>query len=339
VEQFTMTNRNGIEIRAITYGGIIVSVKTPDRTGAFDDVALGFDSLPGYVKSSPYFGALVGRYGNRIGKARFTLGGRTYTLAANNGPNSLHGGLVGFDKVVWAAEPFTNDTSSGLLLTHTSPDGHEGFPGTVKVRVTYTLTDGDALAVDYHATTDKPTPVNLTQHAYWNLAGDGRRDILGHELTLDADAITAVDSTLIPTGELMPVAGTPFDFRKPTPIGARIDQRDHPQIVNGKGYDHNFVLARGSATGLAHAARVVEPTTGRTLDILTTEPGIQFYSGNFLDGSVTGKAGRVYKHRFGFALETQHFPDSPNRPEFPSTILQPGQEYRSRTVFQFGVVR
>lgn len=339
VEQYTMTNRHGIEIRAITYGGVIVSVKTPDRNGAFEDVALGFDSLPGYVKSSPYFGALVGRYGNRIGKARFTLDGRTYTLAANNGPNSLHGGRVGFDKVVWAAEPFTTDTSAGLVLTHTSPDGDEGFPGTVKVRVTYTLTDGDALAVDYLATTDKATPVNLTQHAYWNLAGDGRRDILGHELLLNADAITAVDSTLIPTGELMPVAGTPFDFRKPTAIGARIDQRDHAQIVNGRGYDHNFVLARSSARGLEHAARVVEPTTGRTLDIHTTEPGIQFYSGNFLDGSVTGKAGRVYKHRFGFALETQHFPDSPNRPEFPTTILRPGQEYRSRTVFQFGVAR
>jgi aldose 1-epimerase len=338
VELYTMTNRPGIEIRAATYGGILVSVKTPDRAGTFDDVALGFDSLPGYVESSPYFGALVGRYANRIGRARFTLDGRTYTLAANNGPNALHGGLVGFDKVVWGAEPFQTDTSVGLVLTHTSPDGHEGYPGTLRVRVTYTLTDRNELAIDYHAVTDKPTPVNLTQHAYWNLAGDGRRDILDHQLTLHADSMTPVDTTLIPLGHNLPVAGTPFDFRRPTAIGARIDQRDHPQIVNGRGYDHNFVLNRKTASGLEHAARVVEPTTGRTLDVYTTEPGIQFYAGNFLNG-VKGKSGRIYRHRYGFALETQHYPDSPNQPSFPSTILRPGQEYRSRTVFAFGVAR
>lgn len=337
VELFTLTNRRGIEIRAATYGGILVSVRTPDRAGAFDDVALGFDSLPAYLGSSSYFGALVGRYANRIGRARFTLDGRTYTLAANNGPNALHGGRRGFDKVVWAAEPFRTDSSVGMVLTHTSPDGHEGYPGTLRTRVTYTLTDRDELAIDYHAVTDKPTPVNLTQHAYWNLAGQGRGDVLGHLLTLRADSLTPVDSTLIPLDRHVPVDGTPFDFRQPTAIGARIDRRDHPQIVTGRGYDHNFVLTRRTPSGLEHAARVVEPTTGRTLDVYTTEPGMQLYTGNF--NGVKGKAGRIYARRAAFALETQHYPDSPNRPDFPSTILRPGQEYRSRTVFAFGVAR
>jgi len=337
VELFTLTNAHGIEVRVVTYGGIILSIRTPDRDGRFDDLVLGYDSLEGYVRESPYFGAIVGRYGNRIARGRFTLDGRSYTLATNNGPNHLHGGTVGFDKVVWAAEPFRDARGVGVVLTHTSPDGDEGYPGTLRARVTYTLTDRDELAVDYHATTDRATPVNLTQHTYWNLAGDGRRDVLGHELMISADSITPVDSTLIPTGEIAPVAGTPFDFREPTPIGSRIDRREHPQIAYGGGYDHNFVLSRHGAAGLVHAARVVEPTTGRTLDVHTTEPGLQFYSGNFLDGSITGKRGSVYLHRFGFALETQHYPDSPNHPNFPSTVLRPGEEYRSRTVFALGV--
>jgi aldose 1-epimerase len=336
VELFTLTNARGIEVRAITYGGIILSLRTPDRTGQLDDVVLGYDTLEGYVRASPYFGAIVGRVGNRIAGGRFTLDGRSYALATNNGPNHLHGGIKGFDKVVWEAQPFRNDSGVGIVFTHTSPDGDEGYPGTLRARVTYTLTDRDELVVDYHATTDKATPVNLTQHTYWNLAGDGRRDVLGHELMINASAITPVDSTLIPTGEIAPVAGTPFDFRELTPIGSRIDRRDDPQIAHGGGYDHNFVLDRPGAAGLVHAARVVEPTTGRTLDVYTTEPGVQFYSGNFLDGSITGKRGHVYHRRFGFALETQHYPDSPNHPNFPTTILRPGEEYRSRTVFAFG---
>ena len=341
VELFTLTNIHGIEVRLTNYGGIITSLKTPDRSGRFDDIVLGYDSLSGYLHDSPYFGAIVGRYGNRIARGRFTLDGTIYRLAVNNGPNSLHGGLRGFDKVVWNANPFRSEEGTGVALDYTSADMEEGYPGTLRASVTYTLTDADRLIVDYQATSDKPTPVNLTQHSYWNLAGDGTRDILGHELTIYADSMTPVDSTLIPTGEISPVAGTPFDFRTPMPIGARIDQRQNTQIRYGGGYDHNFVLNRGGnvGDGLVHAARVAEPTTGRTLDISTTEPGIQFYSGNFLDGSITGKAGHVYRHRYGLALETQHYPDSPNHPNFPSTILRPGQQYRSRTIFAFGVAR
>jgi aldose 1-epimerase len=334
VEMFTLTNANGVEVRAITYGGIITSLRLPDRGGKIDDVLLGYDRLDGYLKNAPgpYFGAIIGRYGNRIGKGQFTLAGHTYTLAKNNGPNHLHGGTRGFDQQLWTAEPTKDGT--GVVFSRTSQDGEEGYPGNLRVQVTYTLTDKNELVVDYHATTDKATPVNLTQHSYFNLAGDGSGDILGHELMINADRYTPVDDTLIPTGELAPVQGTPFDFRKATAIGARIDQ-DNPQLKNGKGYDHNWVLNRKGA-GLQLAARVVEPKTGRTLEVSTTEPGLQFYSGNFLDGTITGKGGHVYKHRTGFCLETQHFPDSPNKPNFPSTILQPGQEYRSKTVFLFG---
>ena len=339
VELFTLRNSHGIEVRLTNYGGIITTLRTPDRSGRLDDIVLGYDSLNGYLRNSPYFGAIVGRYGNRIAHGRFTLDGTTYRLAVNNGPNSLHGGLRGFDKVVWNAKPFRNEEGNGVALDYTSAHMEEGYPGTLRATVTYTLTQNDQLIVDYRATTDKPTPVNLTQHTYWNLAGDGTRDILGHELTLDADFMTPVDSTLIPTGEISPVAGTPFDFRRPMPIGARIDQRQNTQIRYGGGYDHNFVLIRGATDGLVHAARLAEPTTGRTLDIFTTEPGIQFYSGNFLDGTITGKAGHVYRYRYGLALETQHYPDSPNHPNFPSTILRPGQQYRSRTIFAFGVAR
>jgi aldose 1-epimerase len=353
VNLYTLTNAHGIQIQVTNYGGIITSLKTPDRTGRLDDIVLGYDSLAGYLRNSPYFGAIVGRYGNRIARGLFTLDGTTYHLAVNNGPNSLHGGLRGFDKVVWTVPQFidalgTNgmgingiNGSRMLVLDYTSPDMEEGYPGTLRAHVTYTLTDDDRLIVDYTATTDKATPVNLTQHTYWNLAGSARRDILGHELTINADSMTPVDTTLITTGQITSVIGTPFDFRTPMAIGARIDQRQDAQIRYGNGYDHNFVLNRGgmAADALVHAARVVEPSSGRTLDISTTEPGLQFYSGNFLDGSITGKGGAVYRFRYGIALETQHYPDSPNHPNFPSTILRPGQQYHTRTVYQFGVTQ
>jgi aldose 1-epimerase len=335
VDVFTLTNGHGVELQAMTYGAIILSLKIPDRTGRIVDVVLGFDSPDGYVHTPPppYFGALIGRYGNRIAKGKFTLEGKTYTLATNNGPNHLHGGNKGFDKVMWNAESRNSGEGVSVVFTRTSPDGEEGYPGTLPVRVTYTLTDKNELVVDYHATTDKATPVNLTQHSYFNLAGDGSGDILAQELTINADRYTPVDDTLIPTGEVAPVNGTPFDFRKPTAIGARIAQ-DNPQLKNGKGYDHNWVLNR-TGSGLELAARLKDPQSGRTMEIRTTEPGLQFYSGNFLDGTITGKAGHTYKFRSGMCLETQHFPDSPNHSNFPSTILRPGQNYDTKTVFAF----
>jgi aldose 1-epimerase len=337
VEIFTLTNARGIEVRTVPYGAIVVSIKVPDRDGRLDDVVLGFEALDGYVKRHPYFGAVVGRYGNRIANGRFTLDGRTYQLATNDGPNHLHGGIKGFDKLLWNAEPFERDGSTGVVYTLSSPDGDEGYPGTLSVRVTYTLTPANELTADYDATTDRPTPINLTQHSYFNLAGEGRGDILGHRLTIEADRFTPVDRTLIPTGELAPVENTPFDFRQPTAIGARI-AADHEQLRFGKGYDHNWVLNR-SAPGLVHAARLEDPTTGRTLDVSTTEPGMQFYSGNFLDGTITGKSGHVYGQRSALCLETQHFPDSPNHANFPSSILRPGERYQSKTVFVFGVMK
>jgi Galactose mutarotase and related enzymes len=332
---YTLTNANGLELRAMTYGAIITSLKVPDRSGAMADIVLGFDRLDGYLKDSPYFGAVVGRYGNRIAKGQFTLDGRTYTLVKNNGPNHLHGGTKGFDKRVWQATP--SATGAAVTFSRTSPDGEEGYPGTMKAQVTYTLTDKNELVVEYHATTDKATPINLTQHSYFNLAGEGSGEILGHELTINADRYTPVDAMLIPTGSLAPVQGTPFDFRKPVAIGARINQSNE-QLTNGKGYDHNWVVNR-NGQGLQPAAHVVEPNSGRTLDVATMEPGLQFYAGNFLDGTITGKGGHVYKHRTGFCLETQHFPDSPNHPTFPTTILKPGQEYSTKTVFTFGVTK
>jgi aldose 1-epimerase len=335
VTLFVLTNVNGLRVRAITYGGIITSLEVPDRAGAMADVVLGFDRLDGYLTDHPYFGAVVGRYANRIAGGRFTLDGRTYALATNNGPNHLHGGRRGFDKFVWDAAPAPS--GAAVTFSRTSPDGEEGYPGTLEARVGYTLTDSNELIVEYHATTDKPTPVNLTQHTYFNLAGDAGRDVLGHELTIHADRFTPVDATLIPTGEIADVQGTPFDFRRPTAIGARIDA-PHEQIVRGKGYDHNFVLNR-TRDGLEPAARVVEPKSGRTLSVSTTQPGLQFYTGNFLDGSITGKRGRTYAQRTGFCLETQHFPDSPNQPSFPSAILRPGQPYSTKTVFTFGVLK
>jgi len=333
VEMFVLTNRQGVQVRAITYGGIITSLRVPDRAGTMADVVHGFDSIEGYLKGHPYFGSIVGRYGNRIARGQFSLGGQTYTLAVNNGPNHLHGGLKGFDKAVWQGEPLPNGT--GVAFSRTSPDGEEGYPGNLKARVTYALSDANELSIAYEATTDKPTPVNLTQHTYFNLAGHDSGDILGHELTIHADRYTPVDSTLIPTGELAPVAGTPFDFRKGERVGARINTA-HEQLKHAGGYDHNFVLNR-TGDGLRPAARLVDPKSGRTLEVSTSEPGLQFYSGNFLDGRLTGKGGVVYAHRSGLCLETQHYPDSPNKPGFPSTILNPGETYRTSTVFRFGV--
>jgi aldose 1-epimerase len=335
VDLITLRNANGITLSAVNYGGIILTLKTPDRAGQMDDIVLGFDSLPQYEKESPYFGCIIGRYGNRIAKGQFTLDGKTYTLATNNDTNHLHGGKIGWDKKVWAAQTFNDTRGVGATFTLTSPDGDEGYPGAVRAEVTYTLTDKDQLIVDYKATTDKATVINLTQHSYFNLAGAKANDILGHELTINADKYTPVDPTLIPTGELANVVSTPFDFRKSTAIGARISQ-DNEQLKRGKGYDHNFVLNRTGA-GLSQAAKVYEPQSGRTMEITTTEPGIQFYSGNFLDGKLNGKGGRNYPFRSGFCLETQHYPDSPNQKNFPSTVLQPGQEYKTQTVFTFGV--
>ncbi len=340
VDLYTLTNAKGMRVSIATLGGIVVTLEVPDRAGRIADVTLGFDSLEGYLKGHPYFGALIGRYGNRIGKGRFTLGGTEYVLARNNGENHLHGGLKGFDKVLWVAKEIPAKDGQALELSYLSRDGEEGYPGNLQVTVVYTLTEANELRMDYHATTDKETVVNLTNHAYFNLAGPGEDeegDVLGHELFIDADRFTPVDALLIPTGELRKVDGTPFDFRTPTPIGARIDGSD-AQLVAGKGYDHNFVL-NGKAGSLRLAARVREPISGRVLELLTVEPGLQFYSGNFLDGTLTGKAGKVYKHRYGFCLEAQHYPDSPNKPEFPSTRLRPGETYRTTTVYRFATDR
>jgi aldose 1-epimerase len=335
IEMVTLTNKNGVELHAITYGATITSLKVPDKNGKLADVVLGFDTPDGYTANPPppFFGAVVGRYGNRIAKGKFTLDGKTYTLATNNGVNHLHGGNKGFDKRLWTVTTKETPEGSSATFTRTSPDGEEGYPGTLHASVTYTLTDKNELIVQYHATSDKATPINLTQHTYWNLAGEGSGDILGQVLTINADRYTPVDDTLIPTGELAPVAGTPFDFRTPTAIGKRIEEND-AQLKKGPGYDHNWVLNRTGA-GLELAARLTDPKSGRTLTITTTEPGLQFYSGNFLDGTIKGKSGHVYGHRSGLCLETQHFPDSPNHPKFPSTILNPGKSYDSKTVFSF----
>ncbi len=331
VELYTLTNANGLEARIMTYGATVVSLKVPDRHGKLGDVVLGYETLDGYLKSSPYFGAIVGRYGNRIGKGSFSLNGTQYSLPKNNGENTLHGGIKGFDKVVWKAKQVKSKNGVGLSLSYLSKDGEEGFPGNLSVTVVYTLTNNNELKIEYSATTDKTTVVNLTHHSYFNLAGEG--GILNHELMINANKFTPVDSGLIPTGELRSVKGTPMDFTKSTPIGARIDQQDE-QLTLGKGYDHNWV--RKYNTGrLALAARVYDPGSGRVMEVATTEPGLQFYSGNFLDGSITGKAGQVYKQRYGFCLETQHFPDSPNKPAFPSTVLKPGQRYKTTTIYKF----
>ena len=333
VSIYTLTNKNGLTARITNYGGRVVSLTAPDRSGKMADVVLGFDSLDGYLQNpGPFFGALIGRYGNRIGHARFTLEGRVYQLDRNDGENSLHGGARGFDKRVWTSRELPDGS---LELTYLSADGEEGYPGNLRATVTYHLTDANELRIDYAASTDKDTVVNLTNHSYFNLKGAGTGDILDHRVMLNADRFTPVDAGLIPTGELRAVAGSPFDFRSATAIGTRIEANDE-QLKIGKGYDHNWVLNR-SGNGLALAARVEEPSTGRILEIRTTEPGVQFYTGNFLDGTIKGKGGKVYGRRSGFCLETQHFPDSPNKPAFPSTELKPGQKYQSTTVFRFAV--
>jgi aldose 1-epimerase len=333
VDIYTLRNAGGAEARICTYGGIVVSLKVPDRNGKLGDVVYGCDNLQGYLAKPPYFGALIGRYGNRIAKAKFTIDGSTYTLATNDGPNSLHGGVKGYDKVVWTGNPIASAEGPALELSYLSRDGEEGYPGNLKVVAIYTLTEKNELKVQFTATTDKATVVNLTHHSYFNLAGKG--DILGHVVTMPADTLTPVDSTLIPTGELRPVAGTPFDFRTPTAIGARIEQNDE-QLKFGKGYDHNWVITKPMGQ-MGLMAKVYEPTTGRVMEVLSDEPGLQFYSGNFLDGTITGKYGQVYKHRGAFCMEPQHYPDSPNHPQFPSTLLRPGQTFKNTIIYRFSV--
>ena len=337
VNRYTLTNASGASVEVINLGAAILSLNLPDRDGELDDITLGFDNLQQYLTDSPYFGAIVGRYANRIKEGRFSLDGQSYSLAVNNGPNALHGGIVGFDRKLWEVEPFEDEEHAGLKMSMTSTDGEEGYPGTLKVTVTYTFGDDNKLRVDYSATTDKDTVINLSQHAYFNLNGHASGSILDHELMLKADHFTPVDATLIPTGDITPVAGTPMDFTEPRRIGARING-DTEQLKFGLGYDHNWVLStEGPAEQLELAASVYAADSGRTMSIYTDQPGIQFYSGNFLDGSFAGKEGAVYNHRNGFCLETQHFPDSPNEPAFPSTILRTGDTYQTSTVFTFGV--
>lgn len=335
IKLYTLQTDNGMTVKVTNYGAIITSIVVPDRQGKRADIALGYDRAEDYINAvdKPYFGAVVGRYGNRIAGGQFELDGETYSLLKNNGPNHLHGGAIGFDKVVWSVDEYVEGKS--LALSYLAKDKEEGYPGNLRLKVTYSVTDDNSLVVDYEATTDKATPVNVTQHTYFNLKGEGEGTILDHELMLNAKTFTPVDETLIPTGETPPVAGTPFDFTTPKPIGRDIGQ-DHEQLEFGLGYDHNWVLDKEAGEGeLTLAARVEEPMSGRVMEIHTTEPGVQFYCGNFLDGRLKGKSGKAYVHRGGFCLETQHFPDSPNQPHFPSTILNPGEVHRSQTVFQF----
>jgi aldose 1-epimerase len=335
IKIFTLTNSSGMKVRLTNYGAIIMSIVVPDRDGNLGDVALGYTDIASYTNAvdKPYFGAIVGRYGNRIAGGEFSIDGETYTLATNNGPNHLHGGIIGFDKVIWDAEAHQN--ANAVTLSYLAKDGEEGYPGNLECQVTYELTEDNQIVIDYFATTDKATPVNLTQHTYFNLKGEGEGNILDHELMINARRYTPVDETMIPTGNTSAVQGTPFDFTTAKPIARDIGD-DNEQLKFGGGYDHNWVLDKGGNTGeMTLAARVYEPTTGRVLEVSTTEPGLQFYCGNFLDGRLTGKSGKPYVYRGGFCLETQHYPDSPNQPNFPSTILKPGEEYVTKTVFQF----
>lgn len=341
VKVYTLANEHGIELRTMNWGGTILSLRVPDRDGIVDDVVLGFDAFEdyrsdAYLSEMPYFGAIVGRHANRIAQGRFDLDGETYQLATNDGPHHLHGGQVGFDRRYWEGHPFVGEHERGVRYTYVSPDGEEGYPGTLSVSVTYCLTDDSELSVSYEATTSEATFVNPTQHTYFNLAGHDAGNVLDHRLTLHADRFTPVDDSLVPTGELRSVEGTPFDFRTPTPIGKRIEM-DHAQLRSASGYDHNFVVDAGEpeTDSLSLAAQVYEPTSGRELAVHTTEPGVQFYTANFLTGTLEGKGGGVYDRRSGFCLETQHFPDAPNQPSFPSTLLRPQETYRSQTVFSF----
>ena len=336
VDLYTLTNSNNITMKVTNYGGIITSLMVPDKNGKNADIVLGFNKVDDYVANSPYFGAIIGRYGNRIAKGKFSIDGEDYTLAVNNGANALHGGLKGFDKVIWDAKTSSNDKSVSLTLHYLSKDGEEGYPGNLDVTVVYTLTNENTLEIQYTATTDKATIVNLTNHSYYNLAGEASGDILNQELMINADYFTPVDSGLIPTGELKPVKDTPFDFTTPHAIGSRIAE-DNPQLKAGGGYDHNFVLNKENVSDTVLAATAYEPNSGRFMEIYTTEPGIQFYSGNFLDGTITGKSGTKYGFRNGFCLETQHYPDSPNQPQFPSTVLRPGETYSTKTIEKFSV--
>ncbi len=333
VHLYTLSNSKGMKVTLTNFGGKVVSLHVPDRKGVLADVVLGYATYPEWEKGGLYYGATIGRFGNRIAKGRFTVDGQAYQLATNNGVNALHGGPeMGFHNVVWQGKEIREKGAAGVELTYVSPDGEEGYPGRLETRVTYLLTERNELRIRYHATTDKATPVNLTHHSFFNLKGEGSGDILGHRLSISSDAYTPVDATLIPTGELRPVAGTPFDFRTPHTIGERVEAKDE-QLAFGKGYDHNFVLRPGK--GLRLAATLVEPESGRRMDVLTTEPGLQFYSGNFLDGADKGKGGVGYAFRSALCLETQHYPDSPNQPTFPSTILRPGKVFRSETIYRF----
>jgi aldose 1-epimerase len=335
-EMFTLS-RGGLSVSVTNWGGHVVSILTPDRAGRVADVTLGYKDLAGYAGDTYYFGCIVGRYANRIARGEFALGGQRFTLARNNGPNTLHGGPGGFHKRLWDSRVVKGEDGEAVELTYVSKDGEEGYPGTLTATVVYSLTADGGLKITYRATTDRTTVVNLTNHAYFNLAGEGSSDILGHEMQIEADAFTPVDATLIPTGEIRKVEGTPFDFRKPVAIGARIGAADE-QVKAGGGYDMNYVL-RGQSGTLRLAARVTEPRSGRVLEMLTTEPGVQFYSGNFLDGKAVGKSGKAYAFRTGFCLEAQHFPDSPNQPKFPSPILKPGQTYAQTTIYRFTVTK
>ena len=334
VDLYTLRNKNGLETQITNFGGIVVSLKVPDRVGKFDDVVLGLSNFDDYLNhNGPYLGALIGRYGNRIAKGRFKLNGVEYKLAVNNGENHLHGGIKGFDKVVWTGREMRTKAGPAVVLTYLSKDGEEGYPGDLRVRVVYTLTNNDELRIDYSATTDKDTVINLTHHSYFNLLGEGNGDVLNHRVKIIADRFVPTDAGSIPTGELRRVAGTPFDFLNATAIGARINQDDE-QLKFGNGYDHTFVID-GRAGTLRHAATVSEPVTGREMQVWTTEPGMQFYTGNFLDGSLTGKSGKSYARRTGFCFETQHYPDSPNQPSFPTTTLRRGATYKSTTIYRF----
>ncbi len=340
IEQYTL-KRVGITMKVITLGGIIAELLVPDKDGKTEDIVLGFDNLEGYLKGHPYFGAIIGRYGNRISKGKFTLDGKEYSLATNNGPNHLHGGKVGFDKVVWNAKEIKGEDFVGLEMTRRSPDGEEGYPGNLDVTVRYKLTDGRDLRIEYEAVTDKPTPVNLTNHTYFNLAGAQNGDILHHDLWINAESYTPADDTLITTGKIEPVKGTPFDFLSSFKVvGKDIGQlKGDPSKGDPGGYDINYVLHRQPDDGLTLAATLREPKSGRVVNVLTVEPGLQFYTGNFLDGTLTGKGGVVYKKHYGLCLETHHFPDSPNKSNFPSTILRPGKRYETTTIYRFGILK
>ena len=334
VELFTLTNAKGLVMTVTNYGGIVTSFLVPDKAGKMADIVLGHNDVDTYVKNNPYFGAIIGRYGNRIGKGKFTLDGKQYSLSVNNGENTLHGGAKGFDKVVWKAKEVKSAGAVGVEFNYVSKDGEEGYPGNLSATVVYWLTNNNEFKINYTATTDKATVVNLTQHNYWNLSGEGSGDILGEELILNADTYTPVDAGLIPTGEIAAVKGTPMDFTKPFAIGSRINA-DFEQLKFGKGYDHNWVLNKNKPGVMTHAATLFDPKSGRVMEVTTTEPAIQFYSGNFLDGTIIGKSGKPYGFRNALCLETQHYPDAPNKPGFPSTTLKPGQTYTTSTVYKF----